>query len=86
MHENTVVFEFYLVSFHQIQESIEQSKLSESSNSIEKPSAENKSYRIDSMDLIWILALRVLQLFEETITSMYPSKEYIEKVLSTDMF
>jgi hypothetical protein len=63
---NEVVFEFYLKSYQQIIESLEES------NRIINENFE----QTDSMDLdhLWVLALRVVELFEETTTSLYPSK------------
>lgn len=63
-----VTFEFYLISYHQILESIQESHKAATTRD------ENYEHTT-SMDLdqVWVLALRVLNLFEETILSSYPS-------------
>lgn len=62
---NEVVFEFFLVSYQQIIESLEQS-------SKDKKGEFEQTTEMD-LDQIWIVALKILQLFEDTINYTYPS-------------
>lgn len=63
-----VTFEFYLTSFHQILESIQESHKTQH--------REENFEHTTSMDLdqVWVLALHILHMFEDTILSSYPSK------------
>jgi hypothetical protein len=65
MKTNEVIFEFYLISNEVIMDGLQQS---------DKLKNENFEQTL-SMDLdhVWVLALRVLHLFEETINSAFPS-------------
>lgn len=73
-----VTFEFYLVSYTQILESLQES------NKMHKREDDENFEQTTSMDLdqVWVLALRVLHIFEETILNNFPSKLLIFYVLS----
>ena len=60
-----IMFEFYLVKYTQILENLEQS---------EKLQEENFEQTLSNdLDHVWVLALKILNIFEETINSTYPS-------------
>ena len=58
-----VIFEFYLVSYNNVIESLDSTKTREDFE---------QTLTMD-LDQLWLLALRVLQLFEDIITTSYPS-------------
>jgi hypothetical protein len=60
-----VCFEFYLISYQQILESLQESNKSNEENFEQTTSMD--------LDQVWVLALRVLHLFEDSITQTYPS-------------
>jgi hypothetical protein len=62
---STVVFEFYLINLQIIEEGFE------ASETFKKGVPENVPM---VLNLVWILALRIMQLFEETIHQLYPCK------------
>lgn len=66
MKTNEVIFEFYLISNEVIMDGLQQS---------DKLKNENFEQSL-SMDLdhVWVLTLRVLHLFEESINSTFPSR------------
>ncbi len=72
----SVYFEFYLINLNQIIDFVEEkTKLNnkkENGNLNIEENSTKITYR-DYMDVLWILTLRILQLFEETISTMYPS-------------
>lgn len=60
---NEVVFDFYLVSYQSVIDGLDPIN----NNDFEQTSEMD-------MDQIWLVALKVLQLFEETIIHTFPSK------------
>lgn len=60
---NEVIFDFYLVSYQSVIEGLD-------------PTNKNDFEQTTEMDLdqIWLVALKVLQLFEESIIQTFPSK------------
>ena len=60
-----VIFEFYIISYHQVIESLNENK-------INKDEQFEQTLTMD-LDQLWLLGLRVLQLFEDIINSSYPS-------------
>lgn len=61
---NEVIFEFYLTSYQQVLEGIDTTQKDEFDQTTEM-----------DLDQIWIIALRILQLFEETINQTFPSRK-----------
>ena len=62
-----IVFEFYIISYHQVIESLNLNKI----NKDEQQQFE-QTLTMD-LDQLWLLGLRVLQLFEDIINTSYPS-------------
>ena len=76
MAENTsknseVTFEFFLLSYHKI---IEQLELELNISNEQDTFDHNLTM---DLDYIWMSALKILQLFEDTIQSFYPSNSQL---------
>ena len=67
--KDEVIFEFYLLSYTKI---IEQLQLNISIKAGD-PSQEFDHTLTMDLDHLWVAALKILQLFEETVSSSYPS-------------
>ena len=60
-----VIFEFYIINYQHVIES-------QSSSKNKDETAFEQTLTMD-LDQLWLLGLRVLQIFEDTVNSSYPS-------------
>lgn len=63
---NEVIFDFYLVSYQSVIEGIDPTNRGDFEQTTEM-----------DLDQIWLVALKVLQIFEESISQTFPSKFYL---------